>query len=243
MTNAALSRTATNCLSRPPRRTSWSSSSRASWAACRHCACAGQRLRRRRGSRRCASLPGADGVAAVRRTTPWRRWRSHRPGTPRAVPQRSGAAAAWAGSSCPACASPATSGCWRRPGAGRPHRGARHRHRRRADARGFEERPSGFGVEVIPGVFTIWNLQDDPDSRHHRRPDRRSAPAGPARRCAAAAFSSAARRAAAGSSCAGSRPARSIATAASRPARRTGSRAASSSSMAPGSTASATSAR
>jgi len=33
-----------------------------------------------------------------------------------------------------------------------------------ADARGFGERPSGFGVEVVPGVFTIWNLQEDPDS-------------------------------------------------------------------------------
>lgn len=34
-----------------------------------------------------------------------------------------------------------------------------------ADARGFEERPSGFGVEVIPGVFTIWNRQADPANR------------------------------------------------------------------------------
>ncbi len=34
-----------------------------------------------------------------------------------------------------------------------------------ADARGFEERPSGFGVEVIPGAFTIWNLQPDPQGR------------------------------------------------------------------------------
>lgn len=34
-----------------------------------------------------------------------------------------------------------------------------------ADARGFEERPKGFGVEVIPGAFTIWNRQADPQSR------------------------------------------------------------------------------
>jgi len=34
-----------------------------------------------------------------------------------------------------------------------------------ADARGFGERPLGFGVEVIPGAFTIWNLQPDPQSR------------------------------------------------------------------------------
>ena len=32
-----------------------------------------------------------------------------------------------------------------------------------ADARGFEDRPRGFGVEVVPGVFTIWNMQADPD--------------------------------------------------------------------------------
>ena len=34
-----------------------------------------------------------------------------------------------------------------------------------ADARGFNERPSGFGVEIVPGTFTIWNLQADPQSR------------------------------------------------------------------------------
>ena len=34
-----------------------------------------------------------------------------------------------------------------------------------ADARAFDERPSGFGVEVVPGVFTIWNLQSDQQSR------------------------------------------------------------------------------
>ena len=31
-----------------------------------------------------------------------------------------------------------------------------------ADARGFDERPAGFGVEVVPGVFTLWNRQADP---------------------------------------------------------------------------------
>ena len=31
-----------------------------------------------------------------------------------------------------------------------------------ADARGFDERPAGFGVEVVPGVFTVWNRQTDP---------------------------------------------------------------------------------
>ncbi len=31
-----------------------------------------------------------------------------------------------------------------------------------ADARSFEERPKGYGVEVIPGAFTLWNLQADP---------------------------------------------------------------------------------
>lgn len=30
-----------------------------------------------------------------------------------------------------------------------------------ADARGFEERPAGYGVEVVPGVFTVWNRQAD----------------------------------------------------------------------------------
>lgn len=35
----------------------------------------------------------------------------------------------------------------------------------RADARGFEERPVGFGVEVVPAVFTLWNLQSDTGSR------------------------------------------------------------------------------
>ena len=34
-----------------------------------------------------------------------------------------------------------------------------------ADARAFEERPAGFGVEVIAGAFTIWNMQADPQSR------------------------------------------------------------------------------
>lgn len=31
-----------------------------------------------------------------------------------------------------------------------------------ADARGYGVRPKGYGVEVIPGAFTLWNQQDDP---------------------------------------------------------------------------------
>jgi hypothetical protein len=31
-----------------------------------------------------------------------------------------------------------------------------------ADARAFEQRPKGYGVEVIPGAFTLWNQQPDP---------------------------------------------------------------------------------
>jgi hypothetical protein len=31
-----------------------------------------------------------------------------------------------------------------------------------ADARGFDDRPKGFGVEVVPGAFTLWNQQADP---------------------------------------------------------------------------------
>jgi hypothetical protein len=30
-----------------------------------------------------------------------------------------------------------------------------------ADARGFSERPKGYGVEVIPGAFVLWNQQTD----------------------------------------------------------------------------------
>jgi hypothetical protein len=30
-----------------------------------------------------------------------------------------------------------------------------------ADARGYEQRPGDFGVEVIPGAFTLWNQQQD----------------------------------------------------------------------------------
>jgi len=30
-----------------------------------------------------------------------------------------------------------------------------------ADARGFSERPKGYGVEVIPGAFVLWNQQAD----------------------------------------------------------------------------------
>jgi hypothetical protein len=31
-----------------------------------------------------------------------------------------------------------------------------------ADARDYTERPKGYGVEVIPGAFTLWNQQPDP---------------------------------------------------------------------------------
>ena len=31
-----------------------------------------------------------------------------------------------------------------------------------ADARGCEKRPKGYGVEVVPGAFTLWNQHDDP---------------------------------------------------------------------------------
>jgi hypothetical protein len=31
-----------------------------------------------------------------------------------------------------------------------------------ADARGEEDRPKGYGVEVIPGAFTLWNKHPDP---------------------------------------------------------------------------------
>ena len=30
-----------------------------------------------------------------------------------------------------------------------------------ADARGFEPRPTGYGVEVVPGAFTLWKQQQD----------------------------------------------------------------------------------
>ena len=33
----------------------------------------------------------------------------------------------------------------------------------RADARAYGPRPKGYGVEVIPGVITVWNQQEDPD--------------------------------------------------------------------------------
>jgi hypothetical protein len=35
-------------------------------------------------------------------------------------------------------------------------------HIKAADARAYEPRPKGYGVEVIPGAFTLWNQQDDP---------------------------------------------------------------------------------
>ena len=30
-----------------------------------------------------------------------------------------------------------------------------------ADARGYEQRPKGYGVEVVPGAFTLWNQHSD----------------------------------------------------------------------------------
>lgn len=33
-----------------------------------------------------------------------------------------------------------------------------------ADARGYVERPKGYGVEVIPGAFTLWNQQPDTEA-------------------------------------------------------------------------------
>ncbi len=44
------------------------------------------------------------------------------------------------------------------------HIEGREIHIAEADARGFEERPGGFGVEVVPAVFTIWNVHDQPSS-------------------------------------------------------------------------------
>jgi hypothetical protein len=32
-----------------------------------------------------------------------------------------------------------------------------------ADARGYSERPKGYGVEVVPGAFVVWNQQSDRD--------------------------------------------------------------------------------
>ena len=37
-------------------------------------------------------------------------------------------------------------------------------HVEEADARGYDARPSGYGVEVIPGAFMLWNRQSDPGS-------------------------------------------------------------------------------
>jgi len=31
-----------------------------------------------------------------------------------------------------------------------------------ADARGFDRRPKGYGVQVVPGAFTLWNQNEDP---------------------------------------------------------------------------------
>ena len=45
------------------------------------------------------------------------------------------------------------------------HVDARDIHVVEADARAFNERPSGFGVEVIPGAFTLWNRHLSQDHR------------------------------------------------------------------------------
>jgi hypothetical protein len=34
-----------------------------------------------------------------------------------------------------------------------------------ADARGYDRRPKGYGVEVLPGAFTLWNQHTDPTVR------------------------------------------------------------------------------
>ena len=43
------------------------------------------------------------------------------------------------------------------------HVDARDLHVLDADARGFGDRPAAFGVEVIPGAFTLWNRQASPN--------------------------------------------------------------------------------
>ena len=45
------------------------------------------------------------------------------------------------------------------------HVDARDIHVVEADARAFDERPAGFGVEVIPGAFTLWNRHVSQDHR------------------------------------------------------------------------------
>ena len=45
------------------------------------------------------------------------------------------------------------------------HVEARDVHVVEADARAFEGRPSSFGVEVVPGAFTLWNRQTSQDRR------------------------------------------------------------------------------
>ena len=60
-----------------------------------------------------------------------------------------------------------TTGCIRLIAGGAANGGhvdARDVHVLAADARGFEDRPAAFGVEVIPGAFTLWNRQPTPDS-------------------------------------------------------------------------------
>lgn len=42
------------------------------------------------------------------------------------------------------------------------HVEAHNIHIKAADARGYSVRPKGYGVEVIPGAFTVWNQQLDP---------------------------------------------------------------------------------
>ena len=45
------------------------------------------------------------------------------------------------------------------------HVDARDVHVADADARAYEERPAAFGVEVIPGAFTLWNRHASPNRR------------------------------------------------------------------------------
>ena len=45
------------------------------------------------------------------------------------------------------------------------HVEARDVHVLEADVRAFEKRPAGFGVEVIPGAFTLWNRQAAPNQQ------------------------------------------------------------------------------
>lgn len=45
------------------------------------------------------------------------------------------------------------------------HVDARDVHVVEADARAFDQRPAAFGVEVVPGAFTLWNRHESQDHR------------------------------------------------------------------------------